>query len=550
MRRLALPVAALTVVAGATAALAAPKPLAGPPGAITLAPVGTYASGLFDESAAEIVAHDPGTQTLFVVNAEAGAVDVLDIADPTTPTLVGTIGGGGGAANSVAVAKGVVAVVTAADDLVSPGELVLYAAAAAVADPGGVRPLATLGVGSNPDMVTFTPNGRTLLVANEGEPSGYRDGDVDPEGSISIVDLRGPLERLTDADVRTADFHAFDADGVEGVRVFGPGASFSQDMEPEYITVSRDGRTAYVALQENNALATVDVRTATVTDVVPLGSKDHGLPGNGLDASDRDGVIAIAPRPVRGLYMPDAIAGYRVGGQDYVVTANEGDAREYAGFEEEARVRDLDLCTDVFADDVAGSDQLGRLTVTTTLGQRDGEDCFEELYSFGARSFSIFTPDGELVWDSGDALERTIADAIDAGELPAFAFNANNDENVADDEDNELDVPSESRSDNKGPEPEGIVLGRIGSRTFAFVGLERVGGVSIWDVTDPTAPTFSDYVTTRDFGPAADTAAAGDLGPEGLAFIAAHDSPTGRPLLAVGNEVSGTTILFEVVPAG
>lgn len=574
MRRAVLPAAATVVALTASAALAAPPPLAGPPGDVTLDQLGTYATGEFDESAAEIVAHDPGTQTLFVVNANAGRLDLLDVSDPTTPTKVGDVESSlpGGVANSVAVAKGVVAVAVAAPDRTDPGVVEVYEADALVA--GDTDPLAVLTVGANPDMATFTPNGRTLLVANEGEPSD--DYLTDPVGSISIVDIPGKLGKLDQGDVRTAGFEAFDE--VDGVRVFGPEASFAQDMEPEYIAVSQDGRRAYVALQENNALATVDIRTTTVTDVVPLGFKDHLEPGNELDPSDDDGEIAIEPWPLLGMYLPDSIAGYRVKGQDLVVTANEGDAREYVfenedgdeidAFIEEERVDDLELCEDAFAgfiasrsdiadlDELQDDENLGRKNVTTTLGQRDGEDCYEELYAFGARSFSIFTPDGELVYDSGSDFESVIAGLIDDGELPPFAFNANNDENAQDvvDEDggNLADVlatPSESRSDNKGPEPEGIALGRIGSQTFAFIGLERVGGIMVYNITDPTDVAFVDYVTTRDFGPNADAAQAGDLGPEGLAFIAANDSPTGTPLLAVGHEVSGTTTIFEVVPA-
>jgi 2',3'-cyclic-nucleotide 2'-phosphodiesterase / 3'-nucleotidase / 5'-nucleotidase len=393
-----------------------------------------------------------------------------------------------------------------------------------------------LPVGANPDMVTFTPNGRTVLVANEGEPND--EYTIDPEGSVSIVDLRGPLSRLRPSDVRTATFEAFEGDALpEGVRVFGPGASVSQDLEPEYVTVTRDGRTAYVSLQENNAIAVVDIRTATVTDLLPLGTKDHGVPGNELDPSDRDGRIAIASWPVVGLFQPDAIATYRVGGEDLIVTANEGDARDYDGFSEEVRVRDLPLCADAFPAGIQADDRLGRLRVTDTLGEREGEGCFETLHAYGARSMSIFGSDGRLVYDSGATYERTIAGLIESGELPRDAFNATNSDNRSFD----------SRSDDKGPEPEGVVLGSVAGRTYAFVGLERVGGVMVHDVTDPSDVRLVTYATTRDFSFPAEDPRAGDLGPEGLLFVRASDSPTGRPMLVVGNEVSGTTTLFDVV---
>jgi hypothetical protein len=88
MHRSVLPLAAGLLAVTATAALAAPR---GTAPSVALVPLGTYASGAFDEGAAEIVAHDPGTQTVFVVNANAGTVDLIDIADPTAPALAGTV---------------------------------------------------------------------------------------------------------------------------------------------------------------------------------------------------------------------------------------------------------------------------------------------------------------------------------------------------------------------------------------------------------------------------------------------------------------------------
>ncbi len=194
-----------------------------------------------------------------------------------------------------------------------------------------------VNVGSLPDMVTFTPDGTKVLTANEGEP----DGGVNPEGSVSIIDISGGVQN---ASVTLADFNDFDSQKAalqaEGVRLFGDNgtATVSQDVEPEYITVSSDSTNAYISLQENNAIAILDLTTSTITDIFPLGVKDHSLPGNGLDASDRDGGINIQTQPVFGLPMPDAIATYNAGGVDYIVTANEGDARD-----EDARVGGLNV---------------------------------------------------------------------------------------------------------------------------------------------------------------------------------------------------------------
>jgi hypothetical protein len=523
-----------TTVVGAAAlgSLVVTSLVLGPPAAagrpastLGLQPLGTFSNGGFDESAAEIPAFDPGTDRVFVVNAEAGTVDVLDVSDPTEPVRIDQLQTPG--ANSVDVSDGVLAVAEAADPAQEPGSVAFF-------DTATLEPLGAVTVGALPDMLTYTPDGKTLLVANEGEPAGYEPGDVDPDGTVSVIDVSSGVP--SQADVRTARFDGFDADDLRaaGVRLFGPGASVAQDIEPEYVAVDRTSRTAWVSLQENNALAVVDIRTATVTDVLPLGLKDHSVPGQGLDPSDRDGQIAIDTWPVLGMYMPDAIATYAHRGRTYVVTANEGDARDYDGFSEEARLAAVELSPDAFGgpEAVAALQQqsaLGRLTVTTAGVPTDEQGRLTQIHAFGARSFSIRSADGTLVYDSGDDFERITA------ELLPEDFNADNAENDSFD----------NRSDNKGPEPEGVEIGRVAGRTYAFIGLERVGGIMVYDITTPSAVSFVEYVSTRDF--AGDLEQNGsDSGPEGLVFVPAEDSPTGAPLLVVGNEVSGTTTLFEI----
>ncbi len=507
-------------------AVAAPPAERGRPagGEVTLSPLGTYRTDTFDEGGAEIVAYDPRTSRAFSVNAQAGTVDVIDISDPSTPTRVGTLATPG--ANSVAVQGKVVAVAEQADDKTDPGTLALF-------DATTLRLVRRVGVGSLPDMVTITENGSWAVVANEGEPSGYCEGDVDPRGSVSVVDLRrGPVR----ATVRTASFQEYDgreaALRAQGIRVFGPGASASQDLEPEYVAVDRRQQTAYVTLQENNAVAVVDLRTAAVRKLLPLGKKDHAAAGQGLDPSDRDGGPRVGSWPVEGLYMPDAVGAYAVRGRTYLVTANEGDARDYDCFAEEARVSTLPLDPSVFPDATAlrSPSSLGRLNVTTT-SPRNAAGQVTELQSFGARSVSVRDARGRLVWDSGDQLERLTA-TYQGGAL----FNADHTENDS----------ADTRSDNKGPEPEGLDLGRIGGRTYAFVGLERNSGIAVADVSDPASSRLVGYAENRieDGDPEAGTA--GDLGPEGIHFVSAGDSPTGAPLLLVGNEVSGTTTVWQV----
>jgi DNA-binding beta-propeller fold protein YncE len=500
----------------------------------TYTPPGNPAD-FFDEAAAEIVAYDARQRRLFVVNAKDVTVDVLDMSDPSTPSLMSTIDATaeGGVANSVAVSGNLVAVAIEATTKTDPGKVVFY-------NSTSFAKVGEATVGALPDMLTFTPDGKKVLVANEGEPND--DYSVDPEGSISIIDISNGVANLT---VSTASFTSFNAQGPSlissGVRIFGPGASVAQDLEPEYIAVSDDGSTAWAALQENNAIAIVNVDDAVVEAIVPLGFKDHRIFGNELDASNRDDLINIRNWPVFGMYQPDTIASYSFNGETYIVTANEGDARDYDTWSEELRVKDMILSGDILAANIQADEDLGRLNVTSTLGVSNGcdpsllatdpeVDCeYDTLYAYGARSFSIRSADGTLVFDSGNDFER-----ITAARNPAF-FNSTNDENSFD-----------ARSDDKGPEPEGLALGTINGQTFAFIGLERVGGIMVYNISNPEAPQFVQYINNRDFSGDPALGTSGDLAPEGLVFVSAKQSPSGKPLLIVGNEVSGTTTVYEI----
>jgi DNA-binding beta-propeller fold protein YncE len=495
---------------------------------ISLNHIGRFATGRFDAGAAEISAFDPTTARLFFTSADLNELTILDLSDPSAPTEITTIDLSvyGGGVNSVAVHSGVVAVAVEAATTDGAGTVVFF-------DTDGTY-LHDVAVGVLPDMVTFTPDGTKVLTANEGEPSD--DYTVDPEGSVSIVDLSGGVATAT---VTTVGFTDFNVGGPRNgelpaeVRIYGPGATVAQDLEPEYIALSPDGSKAYVTLQENNALAVVDVATATVDGIAALSFKDHNAMGNGLDASDKDNLINIASWPVRGLYLPDAIAAFEVGGQTYLVTANEGDARAYDGFSEERRIKDLTLDPTVFPDaaTLKLDANLGRLRTTDQLGDTDHDGDFDQLYSYGARSFSVWdATTGTLVFDSGDAFEQTLAT------IYPNDFNKNNDDNTT----------TESRSDDKGPEPEGLALGQIGGRTYAFIGLERIGGVMVYDVTDPTQPLYKTYANNRNFSGDPEMDTAGDLGPEGVLFIPAVDSPTGTDLLVLSHEVSGSIGIFEV----
>ena len=496
---------------------------------IELSLLGRYSSGLAEESAAEIVSYDPATKRLFVVNAAEVSIDVLDAANPSAPAKLNTIKSEGGGANSVAVANGIVAVAIQASTKTDNGKVEFYSS-------GSLEKLGEVAVGALPDMLTFTPDGKAVLVANEGEPNaGYT---IDPVGSISVIDLSAGVAAAT---VKTVGFEAYNDKAAElrakGVRIYGPGASVAQDLEPEYIAISPDGKTAWATLQEANAAAVInisDIANPALVDIRPFGLKDHSIIGNELDASDRDGRINIRNWPVKGLYQPDAIAAYDFNGKTYYVTANEGDDRnDFIPGEETKRVGSSSVVLDpaVFPDaaTLKQNANLGRLTITPYGAKTNAAGELQELLVLGGRSFSIWNSDGAQVYDSGSEFER-----ITAQRNPSF-FNASNDNNNFDD-----------RSDNKGPEPEGVALGKIGGHTFAFIGLERIGGIMVYDISNPQNARFVQYLNTRDFTKAIDDSSAGDIGPEGLHFISAEHSPNGKPLLAVGNEVSGTTSIFQI----
>ena len=444
------------------------------------------------------------------------------------PRLIGEI-------KSVAFADGVLAVAFKALQKNDRGRvLFLDEYGDAIADP--------VSVGIDPDAIAFTPDGRKLVVVNSATGE---EGD-DPEGSISIVTLGRDAGGRVTTDVRQVGFERFNGQAAqlrsEGVRIITPGSTVAQDLEPELVAITPDGSTAYVDFVRNNAFATVDLNLETVTAIHGLGTRDLNVAGQGIDASDRDGAIAIRPWPVQAYFEPDGIGLFPAGGALYVVTANEGDPRDF----EDARVGELVLDPTAFPDsaDLQRPENLGRLRITTVEGDVDGDGDYDRLYTLGTRSFAIWSGDGRPVFDSGDAFERKTAEAV-----PAF-FNTSDDGNVFD-----------SRSPDRGPEPEPLAVGSVGGRWYVFVGFERISGIMAYDITEPTAPRFAFYLNNRNFAvdPAAvcprntvktpECAAVGDIEPEGLLFIPAAQSPNGKALLVVTHEQTDSVTLLQLDPA-
>jgi len=513
---------------------------------------------------AEISAFDPASQRIFVTNGATNQIDIVDISDPTSPQKVksidlaakGVIG-----IQSVAAKDGLVAIATSVVSTQSNGKIFF-------ADTNGKLVKGTesgIDVGALPDHVSFSPDGRYVMSANEGEPSSYclTDGKLptttDPYGSISVIDVSGSVPSAA----TTLNFEAYnDRAGAltfQGGRVFGPNATTAQDLEPEYITFSADSKYAYVTLQENNSIATINMATKSILEISGLGFKKHSEAGKGLDAI-ADGKATVANQTVQGMYQPDAIASLKgADGTNYVVTANEGDARSYACLlggtstttleSEDSKISSIYDSTDTGI--TAVKDAVGSLVVTPFAPATaraiavTGSTKVKTAYSFGSRSFSVWRPANvegvdtmDQVWDSGDLLETLTAQLNPNG--------YNSDWNTTNGGPNAL----ESRSTKKGPEVEGVAVGSAYGSQWIVVGMERDGGLALFNGDDPLKPVFVDYINTanRDgniiSGKA--TATAGDVSPEGIMFVSPEDSPTGSALIIASYELSGTVGIYEI----
>ena len=560
-------------ITAATIFFGAHPTLATPPTATTtldLIPLGTY-NGIGGLAASEIVAFDSVSKQLFINNGALNRIDIVDIENPATPTLVRSVDMGvyGRGVQSVTVGDGIVAAaVDVAPVVSSDGRQTASNGIVVLMDTTG-RVLRTVGVGTLPDHVSFTPDKKTILVAGEGEPiCSLENGSTTPleakdptlvsdaNGTVSLIDVSNGA---ANAAVTTLNFSAFDKTALlaENVRVFFTGSTAAQDLEPEYITTNAAGTRAYVTLQEANAIAIVDLVNKTVLDVVSLGYKDWGATGLLIDTSDRDNqaltgasmnLQSYAGVPLKGMYMPDTIASMQKGGETYLLTANEGDDREYTCFAEKVRAGDASLSTNWSTGTVSSllntNAKLARMNTTNAFPTKAA---FDAIYTYGGRSFSIWNSSGELVWDSGSQLEEIVA-----RDYPT-AFNSDSSDTAAS---ALLMVQGQAarldtRSDDKGPEPEALAVGTIGAQTFAFVGLERMGGIMVYDVSNPTAPSFVRYKNAALEGLALNpannsTPGSYDVSPEGMVFVPAAASPNAKPMLIVANELSGTTTMYEV----
>ena len=503
-----------------------------------------------DEAVVNIIPADT-FDTAALVKDNEGIVTATNLASAITLSLNENTPGD---ANSIAIDANnqLLAVAMAATSVGEAGQIAFY-------NISGDTPvfIKNVTVGALPDMVAFSHDGAKVVVANEGEPNG--DYSIDPEGTISIIDITNGTIADNALSINFQDYNNQQAElEAQGLVFANPtgrtingnliNTTVAMDLEPEYVSISKDNKYAYVSIQENNGLAIINLEDNSL-ELKGLGFKDWS--NLQFDASDKDGGVNFKSyRGLYGMYQPDTIASFSWKGANFIVSANEGDAREYffdasdeadciakggldydakdgcLAYIDESRVEDLALAANF---DYLNNDDndIGRLKVTTVKGDKNNDGQYESLYAYGARSFTIWDSNGLVVFDSGDQIARVTAS------VHGNAFNNNEDENKGD-----------TRSDDKGAEPEALTLGKVGDRLFAFVGLERMGAIMVFDITNPYDVKFQDYFYNRGLEPSADIT--GDLAPEGMTFVPAAQSATNEALLIVGNEISGSIAVWEI----
>ncbi|WP_157265736.1 choice-of-anchor I family protein [Paenibacillus sp. FJAT-27812] len=503
---------------------------------LSISKIGEYSVGLSnkDGGVAEIVKFNKDNGKFYLVNGSGNppSLDIVSLGNGTgtltkektvlVKPLAETEGFAYGDLTSVDIntATKRVSVSVQEADSMKPGKIL-------VLDYDG-NLVATYTAGVQPDMIKSTPDGKYILTADEAEP---RSGATDPKGSITIVNTVDKTVKLVyfdDPSVIEDGVHIRGpVDPADGkIKSRGTKADAVYDLEPEYISLSEDNKTAYVSLQENNAIAIIDIATGKVNAVKALGLKDYNDVHNSLDLQ-KDGAIKLENVPFKGMYMPDGIATHMINGQTYLFTANEGDVTEWPNRTNGSTIGALKGKLDPNSEAAKflnGKTAYDGVEVASDMGN-DG------IYMYGGRSFSIWNASSmQQVYDSGNDFET-----ITAARLPAY-FNASNSNSTID-----------NRSGKKGPEPEDIKAGKVGNKIFAFVGLERIGGFMTYDVTDPAKATFANYTNTRVFkdGQGKDNLNT-DTGPEGLEFIPANISPTGKPLLLVAYEVGGKVGVYQL----
>lgn len=465
---------------------------------ISIKKIASYESKI--KGASEIVAYDIKQQRVFVTNGKKNRVDVLKLTFKDNKTSLNKIASldlnpYGTGVNSLSYKNGLLAV---AVEKTSSFDSSKHLRGSVVIFDARLQHQKTIKAGYLPDMVTFNEDASLIIVANEAEPN--KDYSYDPKGSIGIIDINNNYEYT--------DLNFFNIDIPKNV-VLKKNTQAGLDLEPEYITVSKNK--AYISLQENNALAIVNLDSKTIEKIVAFGFKNHSLEENALDIEEEGKILIKAYKNLYGMYQPDSIASYIVNNKTYIVSANEGDGREYGKYTNETKISKLNLSDDLKSIYKNEND----LKINNEMGEEN--NTYTKLYTFGARSFSIWDEKGSLVYDSKNELARL----TQKFEKDLF---------------NQSKGKMDKRSGNKGVEPEALALGKINNRYYAFIGLERQNAIVVYDITNPRNAKFVQYLNTKN----------ADLAPEGMTFVAAKNSPSKNALLIVGFENSGSTSVFEI----
>lgn len=485
---------------------------------ISLALIQTYTIGNSGENSAEITAYDPESKRLYVANSVSNTIEILDFSNPSKilPLKTVSLKNFGNTINSISIKNGMIAAAIENTNRQLDGFIYFF-------DKDG-NVLNILKSGAQPDMLTFSHSGKYLVVANEGEPD--EKYIVDPKGSVTIIEIKGEPKQITQENVKTLFFDQWN-DSLEslrrkGVRIYGPGATVSQDLEPEYLTISEDDQFAWITLQENNAIAKVNIKTGKIISITSLNERSFSMETLNLDSSK-------AFCPVKGYYEPDAIASFRIKGKTYLVTANEGDVRNYEGFTELCNLNNQNLKLDQQKfpgqKDLISRQCFGKLGMSNLHGDLDNDGDIDEIYCFGTRSFSIWDENVKQIYDSGDEFDN-----ITCKNGQYCIYNERYGK-----------IRNRENPDLRGPEPEGVTIGNLNNKMYAFITLERYGGVIVYNVTNPYKPSFVQYINSKKGNELKE-----ESKPEGIIFINPKSSPDRNAYVIVSNEASSTLDVYRV----
>jgi hypothetical protein len=545
------PLAVITLLTASALITAGQLPALANEATLKITEIASITSG-DGEGSHEIATFHAGSKRIFATNGVKNAIDIYDISDVGNPKKVGSVALSpyGNDVTSVAAGKDVVvAVVNVSDKFSATGVPTTTNGKIVVFDTSGKVLSAPDVLGVLPDSVTFAPNGTTALVAIEAQPvcakddpatAAKEDADYskasDPVGGVTVVDLSNPASPV----LRFAGFDQFSVAEMraKGIAVSSVVNNVSKDFEPEFVTAV-DNNYAYVTIQEANAIGKLNIGSATFESISR--AFESKVSRVARDTSDRD--AGAGPRTyanVVGASQPDAIAGFTVGAGHYFVTANEGDAREYTCLNDDLRASSLKVDTRRFPDwkTLSGNAALGRAKVNPTIGDKDGDGDIDTIHLRGSNSMTMYR-NGIAIWDSADLLDQIQTQAFGVA-------NINGSHSLSSDK-STMNYVGQDRSDDKGAEPEGVAVGMVGDRRIAILGLERMTALAIFDITDPGDPIFQEWLQMlpTKATPAKDVKY---WSPEGIVFVPASKSPSGKALIITSYELSGSLSIHQVEP--